>query len=201
MCATRQCIENLPSPASGGRHEVVGAGGEGKSNLPSPASGRGVGGEGGLKCAAPASPHPRIPTSPPPKAFTLVEVMVVLIVVAVLTALGIPSFQRALEQSRVDVASANLRAVWSAQRLYWLEYHTYTGDLSGLQGLGMIDSEILGASSGFTYAATGSTDAFTATATRSGSTYWTGSLSIDQDGTVSGSTASGSGTVITPGYQ
>ena len=67
------------------------------------------------------------------RGFSLVEVMVVLTVIGVLIALSVPSYQRAVEQARADVAVANLRAIWSAERLFWIEHHPYTADLSALR--------------------------------------------------------------------
>ena len=58
------------------------------------------------------------------RGFTLTELMVVTTLIGVMAAMSVPSFQRAVEQSRVDIAVANLRAVWAAERLYWLENHT-----------------------------------------------------------------------------
>ncbi len=63
---------------------------------------------------------------------TLVELCVVMLVMSVLAAMGVPRFMRSLEQSKVDVAAANLRAIWTAQRLYWLKHLTYACDLSSL---------------------------------------------------------------------
>ena len=126
--------------------------------------------------------------------------MVVLIVVGVLTAFCLPSFQKALEQSRVDIASANLRAIWSAERLYWLEYHFYTDNLNGLKNLGMIDPEILQVGTDFDYSAS-TTDGFQAVAERSGSTFWTGRITIDETGAIGGAVTAGDGTVISPGFQ
>ncbi len=68
-------------------------------------------------------------------AFTLVELMIVLTVVAIMAAMSMPTFQHAIEQSRGDVAAANLRAIWAAERLYWLENHQYTGNLEDLRSL------------------------------------------------------------------
>jgi type II secretory pathway pseudopilin PulG len=110
---------------------------------------------------------------------------------SVLTAMGAPRFMRALEQSRVDVAAANLRAIWTAQRLYWLKHQTYACDLSSLisdaDGENFLDPHV--SSSNATYvcevtlptAAQPSATDFTATATRPG---WTGSLSIGNDGSI-----------------
>src|SRR5437870_2575805 len=87
----------------------------------------------------------------PPGGFSLMEVMIVLTVMGVLIAMAAPTFQRALEQSRADVAGANLRAIWSAERLYWLENHNYSGDLSELKSLGLIDPTIVSATTVYVY--------------------------------------------------
>ena len=103
-----------------------------------------------------------------PGGFTLVELMIVLTIMGVLATMCVPAFQRAIEQSRADVAAANLRAIWSAERLYWLECHSYTtaSHLETLRDLGLVDKEIASASGsgGYDYAVTG-TDPFEATAT------------------------------------
>ena len=114
--------------------------------------------------------------------------MVVLTVIAILVAMAVLRYDRALEQSRADIAAADLRAVWSAQRLYWLENRAYTADLTVLQAAGLLDPQIVLATSGYVYqvsAADSST--FTANATRTGSTRWSGAYQIDETGLVSGS--------------
>ena len=63
------------------------------------------------------------------RGYTLVEMMIVLVVMGVMISFGIPQFSRALEQSRADVAGANLRAIWTAERIYWLDNRTYTTNL------------------------------------------------------------------------
>jgi type II secretory pathway pseudopilin PulG len=126
-----------------------------------------------------------------PRGNTLVELTIVMLVMSVLTAMGAPRFMRALEQSRVDVAAANLRAIWTAQRLYWLKHQTYAPDLGSLisdaDGENFLDPHV--SSPNATYicevtlptAAQPSATDFTATATRPG---WTGSLSISIDGSI-----------------
>ena len=74
--------------------------------------------------------------------FTLVEVMVVMIVVAVLTGFAMPSYRRTLGQSQADVAAANLRAIWAAERAYWLENHQYATGWDVLYAAGLIDPQI-----------------------------------------------------------
>ncbi len=104
------------------------------------------------------------------RGYTLVEALVVLVIMSVLVAMGVPRFQQSLEQARADVAGANLRSIWSAQRLYWLENRTYATDLRTLQSANLIDPSLTTATAPYTYQVTVSTDGstFTATATRSG---------------------------------
>ncbi len=73
--------------------------------------------------------------------FSLLEMMVVLLVVGILVAIAAPSYQRAMDQSRTDIAAANLRAIWAAQRIYWLEYQVYT-DKATLESAGILDPKI-----------------------------------------------------------
>src|SRR4051794_8114871 len=68
------------------------------------------------------------------RGHTLIELAVVMLVVGVLAATGIPRFMRSIEQSRVDMAASNLRAIWTAQRLYWLKHQTYAEHLESLFG-------------------------------------------------------------------
>ncbi|MFZ1935953.1 MAG: prepilin-type N-terminal cleavage/methylation domain-containing protein [Thermoguttaceae bacterium] len=132
------------------------------------------------------------------RGFTLTELMVVTTLIGVMAAMSVPSFQRAVTQSRTDIAAANLRAIWAAERLYWLENHSYAGTLSqqsppGLIQLGLLDPSLPLTQAGVTYQTGGyyfsvvlgtdSTSAFTATATNALAGPPT-AITIDQNGTV-----------------
>jgi prepilin-type N-terminal cleavage/methylation domain-containing protein len=135
--------------------------------------------------------------------YTLIEMLVALIVTGVLLSMGVPKFQQSLEQSRADVAGANLRSIWAAQRLYWLENRTYAPDLPTLLAANLIDPSLPTATAPYGYSIATSSDSwFTATATRGGSTNWSGTFTIAADGTFSGSVQqSGQGVTIIPGFQ
>jgi len=149
--------------------------------------------------------HTRPATNDPPirradhAGFTLVEVMIVLIVICAMIAMSAPSFRRTVEQSRADIAAANLRAVWSAERVYWLEKHEYAS-AAQLTTAKLLDPEVLAALNnsttmgGYLYTLTLATDlrTFTAQAER---TAGSSVFAIDQDGTM---TTSGT---YTPGFQ
>jgi prepilin-type N-terminal cleavage/methylation domain-containing protein len=151
------------------------------------------------------TPRPNADRCKPRRGFTLTELMVVMTIIGVLVAASVPSFQHAIEQSRADIAVANLRAIWAAERLFWLENQKYTDDIGKLQTLGVLDSSIPTSSSnsggGYSYSisvdpATEKTNMI-ATATRAGTT---SSFTITESGGVSGSVTV-SGFTITPGFQ
>ncbi|HZW34303.1 MAG TPA: type IV pilin protein [Isosphaeraceae bacterium] len=142
------------------------------------------------------------PVPIPVRGYSLVEMLVALVVFGVLISMGLPKFQQSLEQSRADVAGASLRAIWSAQRLYWLQNRTYAPDLPTLLAANLIDPYLTTASTPYTYTVSGSSSSgFTATATRTGSTSWSGSFTIAADGTFSGSVQQVGGTIsLVPGF-
>ena len=74
--------------------------------------------------------------------FSLLEMIIVVVVIGVMVTIAAPSYRRAVQQSRVDIAGANLRAIWAAERLFWLQNQTYTNDLSQLQALGLLDPKL-----------------------------------------------------------
>jgi prepilin-type N-terminal cleavage/methylation domain-containing protein len=133
-------------------------------------------------------------------AYSLLELMVVLTMISVLMAISVPLFHRAVEESRASMAAANLRAVWAAERIYWLDNRTYTSNFSDLQPL--LDPSIPLGTQGYSYAITASDNTtFTVTATRIGSSTWSGHFSIDQTGLVSGTIQALGVNPITPSFQ
>ena len=64
------------------------------------------------------------------RAYSLIEMIITIMVVGVLISMGIPRFQQSLEQARANVAGANLQAIWSAERLYWLNNRMYAIDVN-----------------------------------------------------------------------
>jgi prepilin-type N-terminal cleavage/methylation domain-containing protein len=133
------------------------------------------------------------------RGFSLIEVMVVMTVVGVLVAMSVPSFQRAVVESQADMAIANLRAIWAAERLYWLQNHEYAPvellKSSPPKGSDLLGPEINTSSrdlpTSYYYEVSpvevgGTLQAFTAKATPNDSR-WQGSFDIDQNGQVTGS--------------
>jgi Tfp pilus assembly protein PilE len=136
------------------------------------------------------------------RGFSFLELVLVVTVTAVLISLSVPSFHRALEQSRADLAGANLRAIWSAERLYWLEYRTYTSDPAALQSLGLLDPNIVTSGAFYGYhIASADANNFVAVATRVFNARWNGAFSIDSTGVVSGVLQASGDPSIVVGFQ
>ncbi len=144
----------------------------------------------------------RAPIKPSRRGISLVELLVAVTLIGIMTAMAVPSFRRAVEQSRADIATANLRAIWSAERCYWLEYRTYTSDLTLLRSLGLLDPTVVSSSSFYTYNIPAvEASSFSATATRIGSTKWTGTFAIDETGVVTGGITAPGEQAIVPAFQ
>lgn len=145
----------------------------------------------------------RLRTRASERGYTIVEALVTLVMLSVLISMGVPRFQQSLEQSRADVAGANLRSIWSAQRLYWLENRSYAADLPTLYSANLIDPTLTTVTASYTYSVTVASDgsSFTATATRSGTSSWSGSFTIAADGSFTGSVQQSGGATIVPGFQ
>jgi len=131
---------------------------------------------------------------------TLLELSIAIIIMGILVAFVVPGFARVTEQNRVDVATQYLRSVWSAERVYWLEHRTFTNNLADLDALGLLDAKVATGDDGyFVYGITNATATdFTVNALRDGSGVWSGTLTITQDGEVTGFVSGSGGVVLTP---
>ena len=138
---------------------------------------------------------------PAQAAYTLVETTVVLVIMGILIALALPRFSRSLESAKADVAGANLRAIWTAERIYWLDNRTYTANLDVLVSLNLLDPSIT-SNSFYSYLVTAAdASTFTATAQRAGGVSWSGTLTITQDGVLTGSLTKSGEADIVVGFQ
>ena len=66
------------------------------------------------------------------KGFTLVELAVVIVIIGVLAAFGVPRFLKSVERSKAAEAFSYLSAVRSAQERYQAQYGVYATDLTKL---------------------------------------------------------------------
>ena len=62
------------------------------------------------------------------RAFTLVELMIVVLVLSIILAVAVPSWMSARERSREGVCHANLRMIEHAKEQFAMEGNKQTGD-------------------------------------------------------------------------
>jgi prepilin-type N-terminal cleavage/methylation domain-containing protein len=58
--------------------------------------------------------------------FTLVELMVVLVIIGILAAVGLPSFTQYIRNSRVSEAQGNIQGIIEAEQAFFTRYQRYT---------------------------------------------------------------------------
>lgn len=132
---------------------------------------------------------------------TLLELMVAITVMAVLAGMTVPTYRRSIEQTKVDVAASNLREIWAAERLIFLESRSYTADPATLADAGAPVLARPELDPWYRYEVNAAAAGFVATATRWNSAAYSGSLTIDQAGVLSGTIDEGGGASIRPGFQ
>ena len=133
------------------------------------------------------------------RGVSFIEVVTVLVVISVLVSMAAPSFTRTIEQSHADIAGANLQAIWSAQRFYWLENRTYATSLAQLDALDLLDPSIVNGTRRYTFRiANADDDSFQAEALRSGSTRWSGTFVVDETGDIMGTIKASGAPDISP---
>jgi len=144
----------------------------------------------------------------PNRGFTLMEVLVAVLVMVVLTAYTYPQFSRMIEESNVDIAAADLETIWNAERVYRAKYSTFTTDINGLIGDGLLEPRFSSSAFGtrtFNYSieqCPGSCaiplNNFDITASRiseKGGGAWSGNITINELGEICGYVESSSGHV------
>lgn len=131
------------------------------------------------------------------KGFTILELMTVVTVMAVLISYGVPQFQKSMEQSRVDLAAANLQSIWTAQRLYRAQHDVFADGVSSLNDFLDVSfvNTISDTNNPFLYSTALTGTGFDALAVRHKSTYWTGTLTINETGQLSGFTTGAIGSI------
>lgn len=65
------------------------------------------------------------PPTPRPRAFTLVELLIVVAIIAILAAIAIPNFLEAQTRSKVARVKADMRSIATAMEAYAVDYNKY----------------------------------------------------------------------------
>src|SRR5581483_3382324 len=70
------------------------------------------------------------------KAFSLIELMVVIAIIAFLAMIAVPNFNRFLAKAKRAEAYMNLSALYAAEKAYWAEHGKYSDVLIGEGSIG-----------------------------------------------------------------
>lgn len=70
------------------------------------------------------------------KGFTLLELMIVVVIIAFLAMISVPSFARYLAKAKRAEVYMNLSAIYAAQKAYWAEHGKYSDMLYGPNSIG-----------------------------------------------------------------
>ena len=108
------------------------------------------------------------------KGFTLTEILIVVVIVALLAVLALPMFVKTIEKAKVGEAISNLNLIRAGQKIYYLEYGCFAGTGTSEDPIEKLKIEDPNdASSRYFYyeiaSPAGDTSDFTAQATRGGS--------------------------------
>jgi len=126
--------------------------------------------------------------------FTLTEILIVVIIIAILATLALPMLVKSIEKAKVGEAISNLNLIRTGQKMYCLEWATFSPDIDDLN----IENPNDATSRYFYYTIeSADSDDFTAKAERGASgaqpapsPYDTHYYEISKDGTVTGSSGS-----------
>ena len=66
------------------------------------------------------------------KAFTLTELLIVVIIIAILATLALPMLVKTLEKAKIGEAISNLNLIRTGQKIYFLEYGHFTNTIDTL---------------------------------------------------------------------
>ena len=67
--------------------------------------------------------------------FTLIELMIVVVVIGILAAIAIPKYSSVKEEANRAACRTNMRAIASAEAVYYGKYNRYSDQLTELDGV------------------------------------------------------------------
>lgn len=76
------------------------------------------------------------------KGFTLIELLIVVVLIAILAAIAIPSLFQTKERSFIVTMKSDLRNLTSAQEAYFSDYQTYSSSVTDLGSLFILSPSV-----------------------------------------------------------
>ena len=76
------------------------------------------------------------------KGFTLMELLIVIIILAILISLSIPTYQKTIERAKDKEAIANLLLIQAAEKIYKLETNKFYPESGSVTVIGTINDEL-----------------------------------------------------------
>ena len=70
------------------------------------------------------------------KAFSLIELMIVIAIIAIVAMIAVPNLMQYLAKAKRAEAYTNLHSIYTAQKIYWAENGRYSDALSGPSSIG-----------------------------------------------------------------
>jgi prepilin-type N-terminal cleavage/methylation domain-containing protein len=64
--------------------------------------------------------------------FTLTEILIVVIIIGILATLALPMLVKTMEKAKLGEVVSNLNLIRTGEKIYFLEYATFTSDISSL---------------------------------------------------------------------
>jgi type IV pilus assembly protein PilE len=124
------------------------------------------------------------------KGFTLIELIVVVIVIAILASFAVPQYITSIERAKKAKAENALGIIAQAEKMYRAENDTYVNFASGAADATLgsyVELDEVDNDTDWDYQVTGATTtAFLATATRSGGSNNGETVTVDQSGSWGG---------------
>jgi len=112
-------------------------------------------------------------------AFTMVELLIVVLIIGILVSVAVPNYYRSLERAKCSQALHNLKTMRGAMLTYHRENQTFVG--ADLAAISALVNATFASNSDWTYAVVPTASTFTLTATRLTGTHKTKTITLNQN--------------------